>query len=437
MNRLIVDGLGKRYRLGGGSDDGRLPALLRRWTPVVRRPSDDEEKPRDFWALKDVSFTVDPGTVLGVIGPNGAGKTTLLKILARVITPSEGRVVGSGRVVSLLELGAGFDPDLTAHDNIFLNAAMLGVPRATVAKRLDEILQFAEIDKFAEMPLKHYSSGMYLRLAFSAAINMDPSVLLADEILAVGDQAFQERCLDRVKQEAERGLTVLFVSHDMQAIVRVCNRTLWLNAGRIAHVGDSEETVAEYQNSVWDRGLNGGEHGRNANRFAVLHDVAIVTEDGREIRGVQTDQLSYLRMRFEMLENHLLARAAYDVRSRGQLLFRAADHQLRYFRHAGMWEAHMRLPAHFFNEMTYSVLPSLTVAREGEGRRQYVLLTEPLSFIVCAPDADAMEARRGEKSVCASGFLAPLFRWKFQWLGTREAGEQAQQAEGESDVTRA
>jgi lipopolysaccharide transport system ATP-binding protein len=437
MNRLVVDGLGKRYRLGGGSDDGRLPALLRKWTPVARRPADDEGEPRDFWALKDVSFTVEPGTVLGVIGPNGAGKTTLLKILARVITPTAGRVVGSGRVVSLLELGAGFDPDLSAYDNIFLNAAMLGVPRSTVAQRLDEILQFAEIDKFVGMPLKHYSSGMYLRLAFSVAIHMDPAVLLADEILAVGDQGFQERCLERVKQEAERGLTVLFVSHDMEAIVRVCNRTLWLNAGRIAHIGDSEEIVAEYQNSVWDRGLSGAERGRHANRFAVIHDVAIVTEDGREIRGVQTDQMSYLRMRFELLENHLYARAAYDVRARGQLIFRAADGQMRYFRQAGMWEGHMRLPAHFFNEMTYSVLPSLTVAREGEGRRQNVLMAEPLSFIVCAPDADVMEARRGEKSVRASGFLAPLFRWKFQWLREREAGDQAQQAEGESDVTRA
>ena len=430
MNKLIVEGLGKRYRLGGGSDDGKLPALLRRWIPARRHVSDDDE-PRDFWALKDVSFTVEPGTVLGVIGPNGAGKTTLLKILASVITPTEGRVFGSGRVVSLLELGAGFDPDLSAHDNIYLNAAMLGVPRSVVAARLDDILQFAEIDKFVDMPLKHYSSGMYLRLAFSVAIHMEPSVLLADEILAVGDQAFQERCLDRVKQEAERGLTVLFVSHDMEAIVRVCNRTLWLNAGRIVNLGDSEEAVAEYQNSVWDRGITGAERGRHANRFAILHDVTVTTEDGREVRGVQTDQLAYLRMRFELLENHLYARAAYDVRARGQLIFRAADGQMRYFRHAGMWEGHMRLPAHFFNEMTYSVLPSLTVAREGEGRRQYVLMAEPLSFIVYAPDADAMEARRGEKSVRASGFLAPLFRWKFQWLG-----EQAPAVEGESDVTR-
>jgi len=429
MPKLVVDGLGKRYRLGGGSDDGKLPLLFRRLSLAGRRSAQDgEEAPRDFWALKDVSFTVDSGTVLGVIGPNGAGKTTLLKILARVITPTEGRVVGNGRVVSLLELGAGFDPDLPARDNIFLNAAMLGVPRSVAAQRFDDILQFAEIDKFVDMPLKHYSSGMYLRLAFSAAINMEPAVLLADEILAVGDQAFQERCLERVKQEAQRGLTVLFVSHDMEAIVRVCNRTLWLNAGRIAALGEPDEIVADYQNSVWDRGMTGTARGRHANRFAVLHDVRIATEDGREVRGVQTDQLAQLRMRFELLENHLYARAAYDVFARGQLIFRAADSQMRYFRQSGMWESNMRLPAHFFNEMTYSVIPSLTVAREGEGRRQYVVMAEPLSFIVFAPDA--AQALRGEKTLRASGVLAPLFRWKFQWLG-----EQPQ--EEERDGTRA
>src|SRR6185295_10130590 len=177
------------------------------------------------------------------------------------------------------------------------------------------------------------------------AINMEPSILLADEILAVGDQSFQERCLERVKQEAERGLTVLFVSHDMEAIMRVCNRTLWLNGGRVCGLGDSDEIVAEYQNSVWAGGMTGSERGRHANRFAIIHDVRIVTEDDREVRGMATDQMTFLRMRFELLENYLCACAAYDVRARGHLIFRAPDPAgMRYFRNGGMWEGLMRLP---------------------------------------------------------------------------------------------
>jgi lipopolysaccharide transport system ATP-binding protein len=324
-------------------------------------------------------------------------------------------------VVSLLELGSGFDPDLSARENIFLNAAMLGVPRSVVMRRFDQILEFAETGTFVDTPLKHYSSGMYLRLAFSVAINLEPSVLLADEILAVGDESFQERCLERVKQEADRGLTVLFVSHDMEAIVRVCNRTLWINAGRILGLGDPEEIVAEYQNSVWARGMTGSERGRPANRFAVIHDVKIVTEDGREVRGMATDEMTYLRMRFELFENHLCACAAYDVRARGQLIFRTADPLgMRPFRNGGMWEGLMRIPHRFFNEMAYSVVPSLTVAREGEGRRQYVLMAEPLSFIVYAPDG----TERREKDVRASGYLTPQFRWRFQQVDERQQGAQ-------------
>ena len=426
MNRLTVEGLGKRYWLGASPDEARSTWLLRRLAARALRSSSNAaggKQSREFWALKDVSFALEPGTVLGVIGANGAGKSTLLKILARVITPTEGKAKGSGRVVSLLELGSGFDPDLSARENIFLNAAMLGIQRSVVLRRLGEILDFAEVDKFADTPLKHYSSGMYLRLAFSVAINMEPSILLADEILAVGDEAFQERCIERVKQEAARGLTVLFVSHDMEAIVRVCSQTLWLNGGRVLGLGDSDGVVADYQNSVWASGMTGSERGRHANRHAILHDVKVITEDGREVRGVQTNQIAYLRMRFELLENHLSACAAYDVRARGQMIFRTADPSgMRLFRNGGKWEALMRLPARFYNQMTYNVVPSLTVAREGEGRREYVLMGEPLSFIVYAPDA-APEHK--EKDVRAAGFLTPSFRWRFQSLDGQPEGAKA------------
>src|SRR5262245_31712483 len=192
MDSLVVDGLGKCYILERESEGKTTRSLWQRLKSPLGGESGSSS--REFWALKDVSFRVEPGTILGWFGPNAAGKTTLLKILARVIMPTTGRVVGAGRVVSLLELGAGFDPDLPARDNIVMNAAILGVPKHEAMRRIPEILAFAEVEQFVNNPLRHYSSGMYFRLAFSVAIQMNPQILLADEILAVGDAVFQERC---------------------------------------------------------------------------------------------------------------------------------------------------------------------------------------------------------------------------------------------------
>ena len=258
MDSLVAERLGKFYNLGEAKV--REPRTF--GERLRARVGLGEGTPqREFWALRDVSFRVQPGTILGLIGANGAGKTTLLKVLARVITPSTGRVTGVGRVVSLLELGAGFDPDLSAGENVLMNAAMLGIPRSEALRRMNDILDFAEVAAFVDRPLKHYSSGMYLRLAFSVAINMNPRILLADEILAVGDLNFQDRCLQRVEEAGRNGLTVLFVSHDMDAILRVCNRVMWLNAGEIVKDGDPEEVVDEYQNAVWTRADAAGDAG--------------------------------------------------------------------------------------------------------------------------------------------------------------------------------
>src|SRR5689334_22689667 len=202
MDSLVVENLGKCYILSRDRED-RQSSTFRERLGIAKDSEGDEEKSREFWALRDVSFRVQPGTIMGV-----------------------------GRVVSLLELGAGFDPDMRATDNILMNAAMLGIPKHEAQRRIPEIFEFAGVEKFERMALKHYSSGMFLRLAFSVAINMNPQILLADEILAVGDQVFQERCLQRIAEGARDGLTVLFVSHDMEAIMRICNRVMWINAGQ-------------------------------------------------------------------------------------------------------------------------------------------------------------------------------------------------------------
>lgn len=231
--------------------------------------------------------------------------------------------------------------------------------------------------------------------------------------------------MERVKQEAERGLSVLFVSHDMESIARVCNRGLWLQGGEVRGLGDPDEIIGEYQDSVLARGMTGTGRGRHTNRFAILHDIRIVTEDGREVRGVQVDQPSFLRMRFETLENNLFGVGAYDVYARGQLVFRSSQVNPRLFREAGIWEGVMRLPPLFFSELTYSIIPSMTVARPGDNPRVprvrgYTVIGEPLSFIVYGPEGPPAE--RSDKGPRQhTGLLSPVFKWRWGLVEERVA----------------
>lgn len=203
-----------------------------------------------IWALKDVSFTIRRGEVVGVIGRNGAGKSTLLKILSRITEPTEGFADIHGRIGSLLEVGTGFHPELTGRENIYLNGAILGMRRAEIAGRFDEIVAFAEVDAFIDTPVKHYSSGMYLRLAFAVAAHLEPEILLVDEVLAVGDAAFRKKCLGKMGEVAGGGRTVLFVSHDMAAVEGICQNAFLLEKGRLARVGPAREVVGAYLSSI-------------------------------------------------------------------------------------------------------------------------------------------------------------------------------------------
>ena len=248
---LVVEDLGKKYFLASKRVEETARKTLnlgfaRVPIPKLSLPGRVTQG-KDLWALRHVSFAIPRSTILGVIGPNGAGKSTLLKVIARVTRPTEGRVAGIGRVVSLLELGAGFHPDFSAQDNIMMNAAMHGISRREVLDRMPDIIRFAELDEFLDNPLRQYSSGMYLRLAFSVAINMQPDILLADEILAVGDIAFQERCLQRVAEESERGLTVLLIEHDMRVVKGVSDRVVALDYGRKIAEGTYDEVANDPQ----------------------------------------------------------------------------------------------------------------------------------------------------------------------------------------------
>jgi lipopolysaccharide transport system ATP-binding protein len=208
----------------------------------------------EFWALKDVSFEIKQGDRVGIIGRNGAGKSTLLKILSRITEPTTGSIKIKGRVASLLEVGTGFHPELTGRENIFLNGAILGMGKEEIKRKFDEIVAFAEVEKFLDTPVKRYSSGMYVRLAFAVAAHLEPEILIVDEVLAVGDAAFQKKCLGKMEDVGKEGRTVLFVSHQMAAIQNLCQRTIWLNQGQLFNDDQTQVVISKYLSTSTDYG---------------------------------------------------------------------------------------------------------------------------------------------------------------------------------------
>jgi ABC-type polysaccharide/polyol phosphate transport system ATPase subunit len=250
---IKTEGLSKRYRRGMVGASGLLRDTLAR---AVREPHRmfKRERHENFWALKDVSIDVREGEVLGLIGRNGSGKTTLLKILSRITRPSEGWAEIHGRVGSLLEVGTGFHPELTGRENTFLSGAILGMGKQEIQRKFDEIVAFAELEQFIDTAVKHYSSGMYVRLAFAVAAHLEPEILLVDEVLAVGDIRFQKKCLGKMGDVARGGRTVILVSHQLTQIRRLCHRCVWLDGGAVRSVGSTAELVSAYEDDMTSGG---------------------------------------------------------------------------------------------------------------------------------------------------------------------------------------
>ncbi len=248
---LAVRGVSKKFRKGEIHDALRdlIPALARR---LSGRSAAGDLGARQFWALRDVSFEVARGEAFGIIGPNGAGKSTILKILSGILRPTMGDIAVRGRLSALIEVGAGFHPDLTGRENIFLSGSILGMSRVEVRRRFDEIVAFADLEEFIDTPVKRYSSGMFARLGFSVAAHVDPDVLIVDEILSVGDMSFQRRCLERMAQVIGRGATVLFVSHNLRSVAELCQRSALLERGRVRAIGASDDIVRAYTETMQD-----------------------------------------------------------------------------------------------------------------------------------------------------------------------------------------
>jgi lipopolysaccharide transport system ATP-binding protein len=312
---IQIERLGKKYSLGERTSNyTTLRETLARATKdsIGRFSSHESDRQSDnmqtIWALKDVTLSVHPGEVVGIIGCNGAGKTTLLKILSRITEPTRGRVVLYGRVGSLLEVGTGFHPELTGRENIYLNGAILGMRRLEINRRFDEIVNFADIEQFIDTPVKRYSSGMYMRLAFSVAAHMEPEVLLVDEVLAVGDLVFQKKCVGKMDEVASTGRTVVFVSHNMQAVRNLCPRTVVLDKGRIVCDTHTSEAISRYNDLMRDRrvgaqtALHNPEH-RRGSGSARFTDIQV------------SDGSSRRRFEFEMGES-VLFRLSFRVMQR-------------------------------------------------------------------------------------------------------------------------
>jgi lipopolysaccharide transport system ATP-binding protein len=325
---IKVENLSKRYQIGTNQGPYRTlresitDAATAQWRGFTRlaggRRNNGVSKygdgsPSDFWALKDVSFEIEPGEVVGIIGRNGAGKSTLLKILSRITEPTSGRAEFRGRIGSLLEVGTGFHPELTGRENIYLNGSILGMSRRDIARRFDEIVDFAEIEEFLETPVKRYSSGMYVRLAFAVAAHLEPEILLVDEVLAVGDATYQNRCIDRMSQIARSGRSVLFVSHNMDLIPRLCDKAIRLERGRVVQADAAESVVQAYLNEVSGGGLDEDLSGKSrvGDGRAIFTRAWLMGNDGRPSPSHPSGE--DLRIRVRVRSKHRISDAGVAV----------------------------------------------------------------------------------------------------------------------------
>jgi lipopolysaccharide transport system ATP-binding protein len=358
---ISVRDLGKQYRIGGRPSGYRtLRDALADGLRRLGRGAEDNRQ-NTIWALRDVTFDVRQGGVLGIIGKNGAGKSTLLKILARVTEPSTGEALIAGRVGSLLEVGTGFHPELTGRENIYLNGAILGMKRAEIDTKFDEIVAFAEVERFIDTPIKHYSSGMNLRLAFSVAAHLEPEILVVDEVLAVGDAEFQRKCLGKMNDVAREGRTVLFVSHDMSAILRLTEEAIVLQDGRIVLRAPSEEAVDFYMTSGMSEV---GEHRFDEGSAAVSAAapfrplaLKVLNRAGKPADRVAASEPFTVEFEYELDEAIKGLRVGiYLFTSRGEPVFTSFDtddpeaYAEQAIRHAGRYRSRCRIPGMLLNE---------------------------------------------------------------------------------------
>lgn len=371
---IRVQGLGKRYRIGARQAGGRtlreaitdvLVAPVRGVAGLLRRPSEAEL----IWALQDIDFSLQTGEVLGVIGRNGAGKSTLLKVLSRITEPTCGRVEVRGRIGSLLEVGTGFHPELTGRENIFLNGSVLGMKQREIRRKFDEIVAFSGVETFIDTPVKRYSSGMYVRLAFAVAAHMEPEILLVDEVLAVGDLAFQRKCLGKMDDVARQGRTVLFVSHNLGTIRTLCTRAILLANGRLALDGEVHEVVDAYYREIQQEGARGVTFDPDGERLIEIEAVQVSSPDKGADEPFDIADRLQVELLYRVREDARATNLSVTIIREGVPVFASFDvedcHELHQRRPAGAHRARMLIPARLLKAGLYSI--SVDVGHTGIG----------------------------------------------------------------------
>lgn len=422
---IRVENLSKKYRLGVISA-GTLRDDVQRWWHRVRRLPDpmarvdankhaarvrNVEADETLWALRNVSFEVYRGEVLGIIGRNGAGKSTLLKLMSRVTAPTQGSIRVRGRIASLLEVGTGFHPELTGRENIFLNGAILGMTKAEVLSRLDEIIAFSEIDNFIDTPVKRYSSGMYVRLAFAVAAHLDPDILIVDEVLAVGDAAFQKKCLGKISSVANDGRTVLFVSHNMTAIATMCRRAMMLHRGQVIADGKTDEVIEKYYESMVDAPGSEAPSGDDSVSFL---SARVVDGRGSTVKSVDIHEPFAVEMTYRIKhETAGVVVPNYHFRTpAGVCCFVINAPGLKPMA-PGTYLVRCDVPGHFLNEGSFAIDLAAT---SYFGDRHVVNFWEKGLLLVTIRDPKISDEYNYGYAQAMPGVVRPRFEWRVKRL---------------------
>ena len=416
---IKVENLGKRYSIGAQQASyATLRDSLPTWLVPLRllQRNGQANKPL-IWAVRDVNFEIAKGEIVGMIGRNGAGKSTLLKLLSRITEPTTGRIELHGRIASLLEVGTGFHPELTGRENIYLNGAILGMARQEISRKFDEIVAFAEVEKFIDTPVKHYSSGMYLRLAFAVAAHLEPEILLWDEVLAVGDGRFQRKCLDKMQDVGQQGRTVIFVSHNMAAITRLCPRAILLHDGQVLRDGPSHEVVSSYLSS--GLGTTAAKEWSDLTRapgddIARLRSLRVVTEDGEVSGAIDIRRPVGVEMTFEVLtQGHLLVPNLHFDNGEGVCIFILQDLDPAWRgrpRPNGLYTSTAWIPGNFLAEGTVTVGAAVSTV---DPVTVHFLERHAVAFQVI--DSLEGDSARGDYAGPYPGAVRPILNWTTQY----------------------
>jgi len=404
-----ADNVSKLYRIGARRDPRTFRETLTDLMTFRRQQRNAEE--RDLWALRDISFEVKRGEAIGIIGQNGAGKSTMLKILSRITEPTSGRIELRGRVSSLLEVGTGFHPELTGRENIALNGAILGMTRAEIRQRFDEIVAFAEVERFIDTPVKYYSSGMYMRLAFAVAAHLEPEILVVDEVLAVGDAAFQSKCLRKMNDVASHGRTVLFVSHNMPAVKTLCHSAVWLMNGKVVDSGDSTSMVTRYlQHSSSRAGREDVVQliaGLPPDPVFRLDAIRLLQRDNETTNVLNGEPLD-IEIRFTVFSTTLGLHVYFQLLDLEEVVILESIHNGSVDQaprvEAGQWIARARIPADFLAARPYQLLLRAGIADVRS------LLREPIRLTFDVQQSGVVN--RAFPGYQTPGRIAPLLEWQ-------------------------